>query len=66
MSRICRFGEECDIEEQLKKLLRMRDAGSKLAEQKLEQAKLRQDCMGDESKEEGREEVFKTISKVYS
>ena len=63
---MCRFGEGDDIEEQLKKLLRMRDAGSKLVEQRLEQEKLRQACIAHESKEEGREEVLKTISKVCS
>ena len=64
MSQICRFGEDDVIEEQLKKLLRMRDAGSKLAEQRVEQEKLRQACMEDESKQEGREEVLKAVSKV--
>ena len=60
----CRFGEDDVIEEQLKKLLRMRDAGAKLAEQRLEQEKLRQACMEDESKQEGREEVLKAVNKV--
>ena len=62
VSRICRFGEE--HEEQLKKLIKMQDEGSKLAEKKLEQDKLRQACIAAESKEEGRDEVLDAVGNV--
>ena len=64
--KVGRFGEDDVIEEQLTKLLRMRDAGSKLAEQRVEQEKLRQACLADEALAEGREQVLKAIGKVCS